>query len=102
MTDPYESKYKKNGWTTKKERYEHDQKQALEEREKRRTHCSHCDSTNFIEVKCIRSSIHERICFECNVCVFKNPKESGEKFLDYPRKYYNKLIEEFNIKELEE
>ena len=107
--DPYEDrriakelrakKYKQNGWTTKDQLQEIEKKEALEHIEKVRTHCSHCDSTNFIEVIITASCIQERICFDCNVCDYKNPTSEGNKFLDYPKAYYQKLIKTHNIKE---
>jgi len=90
--------YTKNGLHTPKQVLEIQQKNAREEIEKKRTHCSHCDSINFIEVKIFKSCIEERICFDCNMRDFKNPKHRGSIFLDYPKTFYNSFILKFGVK----
>lgn len=95
-------KYKDNGWDTKEEVEEINKKEALEHIDYVKTHCTHCDSTNFIDINLLKSCLHERICFECNVCDYKNPTAEGTKFLDYPKTYYKQLLKTHEIKELEE
>ena len=87
--------YKKNGFYTPGQIAEKNKRAALKNILYMKTHCAHCGSANFKEINIFVSCIHERICFECNVRDFKNPGGHGSEFLDYPKTFYKKLLQNY-------